>query len=202
MINLGPATEHEMVVAFLRADVDSVRLGGDYQQCFDQIKSFGFDGQHLIDSPDLKSVEENTVRKEILKGFRGYGKGELLFRGFPADVVWRRVALEQPDLLKLKYANFRPWVELSRGTRVVSEGAKNIGPDTPAKVAAENIRAIAGDLKRGKRYPALIGVDGQNGNITLLDGHTRATAYALIQLPEPIDCIVGSSSTMDQWLFY
>jgi hypothetical protein len=36
----------------------------------------------------------------------------------------------------------------------------------------------------------------------LIEGHTRATAYALAQLPERIECIVGSSPIMNQWAFY
>jgi hypothetical protein len=61
---------------------------------------------------------------------------------------------------------------------------------------------LAEDLRRGKRYAELIGVDGQSGNIILMEGHTRATAYALAQLPDRIECIVGSSPSMSQWAFY
>jgi hypothetical protein len=202
MIDLGPATENDMVLAFLRAEVDSARFGALYQSCFDQLGKFGFDRQALVDSPNLQSAEQNAIRKAILKAVRGYTAGQLLFTGFPVDVTWRRISMEHADLSKLKYANCPPWIELSKDTRFVVEGARNVGADTPAEDAAVNIRAVADDLKRGRRYPELIGVDGQNGDIILMEGHTRATAYALTQLPERIECIVGSSPTMRTWTFY
>lgn len=202
MIDLGPATEHDMILAFLQAEVDSARFGSLYQNCFDQLKQTGFNRQLLVDTPDLQSGQQNAVRKEILKAVRGYGTGQFLFQGFPWDVTWRRIAMEQTDLPKLKYANCPPWIDLSRRTRFVIEGAKNIGAGTPAEDAAVNIRAVTADLKCGKRYPELIGVDDHNGDIILMEGHTRATAYAVAQLPERIECIIGSSPNMRSWAFY
>ncbi len=162
----------------------------------------GLDRCSIIDNPDRNSRQANQIRRELLRLIRGYGAGQFLFAGFPIDVTWRRVALEQEDLPKLKYTKCPPWVELSRGTRLVIEGATNIGSDTPAEDAAVNIRAVADDLKRGKQYAELIGVDGQNGEIILMEGHTRATAYAVAQLPDRIDCLVGSSPSMVRWAFY
>jgi len=202
MTDLGLATEADMVLAFIKAEVDSVRFGALYQNCFDQLKPYGFDRGALVDGADIHSAQQNAVRKEILKAIRGYGANQFLFIRFPTNVTWRRLALEQMDLCKLKYANCPPWVELSNNTRLVTEGAKNLGPDTPAKDDAANIRAVADDLKRGRRYPELIGVDDPNGHIILMEGHTRATAYVLAKLPERVECIVGSSPTMNNWAFY
>jgi hypothetical protein len=110
--------------------------------------------------------------------------------------------MEQGDFPKLRYAKCPPWIKLSGGTRLVTEGAKNIAPGGPAEDAAVNIRAVLDDLKCGKRYPELIGVEGQNGDIILMEGHTRATAYVLSPPAEPIGCILGSSPTMTSWAFY
>jgi len=178
---------------------DSARFGSLYQAT---LVNSGLDRSSIIDNPDRNSQQANQVRRELLRLIRGYGAGQFLFAGFPIDVTWRRVALGQADLPKLKYAKCPPWVELSGGTRFVIEGAKHIGSDTPAEDAAVNIRAVAEDLKRGKRYAELIGVDGQSGDIILMEGHTRATAYAIAQLPDRIDCLVGSSPSMSRWAFY
>jgi hypothetical protein len=199
MINLGPATEDDVVLAFLQAEIDSARFGSLYQAT---LANSRLDRVSVIDNPDRNSQQANQIRRELLRLIRGYGAGQFLFAGFPIDVTWRRVALEQTDLPKLKYAKCPPWIELSRGTRLVIEGATNIGSDTPAEDAAVNIRAVAEDLKRGKRYAELIGVDGQSGEIILMEGHTRATAYAVAQLPDRIECIVGSSPSMSRWAFY
>jgi hypothetical protein len=53
MIELGPATEDEMVLAFLRAEVESSRFGGPYQNCFDQLEKLGIDQKLLLDNADL-----------------------------------------------------------------------------------------------------------------------------------------------------
>src|SRR5713226_850185 len=55
------------------------------------------------------------------------------------------------------------------------------------------LAAVVADLKRGKKFPDLIGVEGQNGDIILMEGHTRATAYVVSPPADPIRCIVGSS---------
>jgi hypothetical protein len=126
MIELGPATEDEMVLAFLGAEVESSRFRGHYQNCFDQLEKFGIDQKLLLDNADLQSVQQNSIRKNILRTARGYGDGQLLFRNFPTDATWRRVALERTDLGKLKYGNWPPWVAFSGGTRRVVDGAANI----------------------------------------------------------------------------
>jgi len=95
--------------------------------------------------------------------------------------------MEQSDFPKLKYAKCSPWLELSRGTRFVTEGAKSIASGIPTEEAAVNIRAVVDDLKLGKRYPELIGVKGENGDIirhlvkfswTNIVRHTLVTGWA------------------------
>jgi hypothetical protein len=202
MIDLGPATENDMVLAFLKAEVDSARFKAPYQGCFDHLKEFGFDRQVLLHSPDLQSAEQNAIRKEILKVVRGYTDGQFLFIGFPVDVTWRRTALEPTDLAKLRYANYPAWVKLSGGTRRVMDGAANVDSIDLGDGTNAHILAVAADVRTGKRYPELIGVTDENEDVILIEGHTRATAYALTQPPEQIECIIGSSPTMRTWAYY
>jgi hypothetical protein len=199
MIDLGPANEDDVVLAFLQAEIDSARFGSIYAGI---LANSGLDRHLVIDNPDRNSPRDNSIRGELLKHVRGYGSGQLLFTRFPPDVAWRHVSMEQRDFSKLRYAKCSPWIELSRGTRLVTEGATNIAPGGPAEEAAVNIRAVLADLKRGTRYPELIAVEGQNGDIILMEGHTRATAYVLFSPAEPIRCIVGSSPTMTSWELY
>jgi hypothetical protein len=199
LIDLGPAAEDDMVLAFLRAAIDSARFGSTYRGI---LANSSLDRHSLIDNPDRNSYQANSIRRQLPKCVRGYSSNTYLFRGLPTDLTWRRVALDQTDLPKLKYANCPPWVELSRGTRLVGEGAKNIGTNTPSEDAAVNIRAVADDLTRGKRYAELIGVYDDNGDIILMEGHTRATAYVAAALPDRVECIVGSSTTIRNWVFY
>jgi hypothetical protein len=68
--------------------------------------------------------------------------------------------------------------------------------------ANENIKAVADDLRAGKRYPALIAVESEGGLLVLVEGHTRATAYVLAQVAIPVEVIVGYSPQMQLWTFY
>jgi hypothetical protein len=199
VIEIGSATESEMVLAFLQAEIDSSRFGPTYKGI---LSNSGINRESLIDRADLNSTKDNWTRKELLKVVRGYGNDSLLFRGFPNNVQWRRVGLEPGDWDIVKYANYPTWVTLSGGTRIVADGARNIDSVAVAEDANRNIKAVADDLRSGKRYAELIGVDSEAGKIILVEGHTRATAYALAQLPECAECIVGSSPAMRTWAFY
>ncbi|HXM60853.1 MAG TPA: hypothetical protein VN950_08325 [Terriglobales bacterium] len=64
------------------------------------------------------------------------------------------------------------------------------------------VLAIAADLKAGKKFPELIAAAGENGDVILIEGHSRATAYALAGLPELVECILGTSPTMRNWAAY
>jgi hypothetical protein len=203
VIEIGPASENEMVLAFLRAEVDSPRFGQYYKPCLNQLREMaGSAPQSLIDDADLGSSRDNALRIELLKAIRGYRANQRLFIGFPDDAQWRRVGLEPSDWYKVKYAKHPTWVALSGGTRIVADGAKNLGSVDAPEDSERNIKAVEAQLRRGKRYAELIGAAGPAGEIILVEGHTRATAYALAQLPDLAECILGSSPTMSSWAFY
>jgi len=162
----------------------------------------GFNPQNLVENADLRSPRDNAQRIAILKAVRGYRASQFLFAGFPNDVLWRRVGLESTDWNTIKYANHSTWLTVSGGTRIVADGANNIDSVAAAENANQNIKAVADALRNGKRYAELIGVGDEAGEIILVEGHTRATAYALVRLPECAECIVGSSPTMRTWKFY
>src|SRR5436189_6456773 len=91
MIERGPATENDMIAAFLRAEIDSSRYGRFIEPVLAEV---GLD-RRIIDQPDLVDEAQNRLRKRLL-AFRGYPQ-EFLFRGFPLDATWRRVGLEPRD---------------------------------------------------------------------------------------------------------
>jgi hypothetical protein len=202
MIELGPATENQMVLAFLRAEIDSPRFGQIYKHYLDQLQAIGVTRKALLDNADLDSSRDNAQRMAILKAVRGYGGNALLFTRFPNDVRWCRLGLEPADWIRVKYANYPTWVDLSGGTRVVADGAKNIDSVVAAENVNQNVKALVVELRKGKRYPELIGVKNDNDEIVLVEGHSRATAYAVAKLVEPVQSFVGSSPNMKDWAFY
>ena len=197
MKELGPATEHEVVLAFVRAEIDSTRFGSHYQNV---LANSGLNRSRLIDDADLSNTNENHVREELLKAVRGYKANQYLFTGFPADIKWRRIELELLELGRLKYANYPTWVGLSQGTRSVVDGARNVGKMQSVETA--NIEAVAERIKGGDCFPELIAVQGDDQDLVLVEGHTRATAYTLAKVLSPVACLVGSSPFLKEWKFY
>jgi hypothetical protein len=75
--------------------------------------------------PDWQNAQENALRRTILGAYRGYGRNEDYFIGFPADVRWERVTLTKQELEQVRYIEYDYWVELAGGTRMAVDGAKN-----------------------------------------------------------------------------
>ena len=160
MRDLSPATEDAVVLAFVQSEIDSARFGPLYVTL---LSNSGLERGSIVDRPDLQSGRENRIRRELLTAVRGYGTRTLLFKGFPQNMTWRKVAIETEDADKLKYANYETWVQLSGGSRLVVDGAKRVEAIQVGENANENIKAVADDLRAGKRYPALIAVETEGG---------------------------------------
>jgi hypothetical protein len=199
MIERGPASEQDMLLAFLRAEVESPRFGEAYRS----ILARGYLArEHLLDRPDTADPKQNLYRREMLKAIRGYGAGQALFTGFPEDVQWRRVELEPGDFGRVRYARFSTWLDLSGGTRRVIDGAANLDTVTAAENANANVRAVAARLAAGETFPELILVEAAGDTLALVEGHTRATAHVLAGLTSPVSALVGRSPRMSGWAFY
>jgi len=108
-----------MVLAFLRAEFDSPRFGY-------YIRGWLGGNRALIDDPDLDDVAENTTRKRALENVRGFGTNAALFTEFPIDAEWLRVIYTVEEVGAMKYANHPTWTRLSKGTRLVIDGAANV----------------------------------------------------------------------------
>lgn len=199
MKELGPASEHEMILAFLQAEVDSNRFGAITAQALQQVGAT----RTLIDQPDVKNATENGQRLDVLSRTRGY-PGQLLFQGFPDDVAWRRVQLEPEDFKLLRYCNSigaPTFNGLSGGTRRVLDAAANF-PGVPPIHEEPHIRAVSKSLRAGKTYPPLIAVEDGAGGLLILEGYTRATAHALVGTRSPVEFIIGTSPRIASWAFY
>jgi hypothetical protein len=230
MVEVGPATENDMVLEFVKAEIASHRFKHLY---FDYLAEIGY-GRGLIDDADLADARQNLARKKLLALVRGYGNDELLFMGFPADVRWRHVLLERRDFDSMRYSNYPTWTALSEGTRLVSVGAQklckrlleqngNHPEQEPARLFSQtqtdagladfacmiiefqgpqNVLEIARALRQGTVFPELIAAEGSDGSLTIIEGHARATAYLVAGFPANPRVILGSSPSIREWLFY
>jgi hypothetical protein len=193
MRDIASVTEDEMVLAWLRAEIDSPNWSSPVRQGLTAIRR----DETLICKPDLLSKEQNTLRNLLLGYYRGYKRNLGLFRHFPEDVTWRLVELDRDDFIKLLYLNNEPTSHyLSDTTRSAVAGARNSGNKSNAF-----INGVVEAIKRGEsNFPPIIAVEKEE-QLVLMEGHTRATAY-IITNHEPVQAIVGSSPLMHRWDWY
>ena len=189
----GSVSNDEMVLSFLRREINSPRWGPHYIAVLSRMRS---DRLSLIDNADLNDADANRIRARVLGPVRGYGHNELLFRGFPTDTTWRRVQLDPPDFHKLNYLNCSPFPELTDGTRAIEVGARNYHRDGELALRVDNVVQA---IEKGASLQELILVEDAD-SLVVLEGNTRATAYVKASTTS-FSALVGSSPTMYTWKF-
>jgi hypothetical protein len=199
MIDIGPARESDVVLAFLKAEIDSPAYREAIQQA---LQYCGMTRQEVIDEPDLAHDYHNAVRALALESYRGYVGRNRLFLRFPKSVNWRRVELEPPDLDRLRYlAKEESWKRYSRGTRSPQQVAKRIA-DGELPELAPKVSAIQERLNRGHRLPELVAVEGEGNDLILIEGANRTTAYVSLEWAANVPAIIGNSPLMPDWHWF
>jgi hypothetical protein len=194
MIEQGRASEDEVVLAFLRAEINSTMRQQHYMRC---VQSLGLDRASLLDTADLTDEHANYARKVILGAVRGFGRGLWLFEGFPTNTAWRRVLVEPADFHRLKCISMdTQWRDLTRGTRLIQEAACNFDADPEV---GPIVRGIMQAIESGSPLNELIMVETSDA-LVLLEGNKRATAYAALA-NRPFEAFLGTSPSMGGWAF-
>jgi hypothetical protein len=126
-----------------------------------------------------------------------------LFSGFPVDIRWERVVLDEKDLDGLLSIDHDYWVELSGGTRRVVDCARNAAAGAaPFGVPSDGFLEAAAAVRAGHRFPAPILVTaGAGAPVVVLEGHVRVTAHALAGTPIG-DALLGTSTGLASWALY
>ena len=193
---LGPSSEAEMVALFLRTELPAARFRDTLRAL---LESHGLP-ESVITTPDLADDAENQARLRLLTEQREYGTRTGLFEDFPDDVSWQWMAIAPAELATVRYIDDDYWVELSGGTRLAVDAAPRIRAGVaPFGVSSDWALGMAREVARGARFPPLILVTtGPGGDLVVLEGHARLTAYMLArdQLPPELEVLVGSSPAM------
>lgn len=192
------ATEAEMVLAFLRAEIDSDRFGDRVRSCLTDLG--------LLHESDLGDEEANRKRREALGCYRGYGRNAHLFEGFPSDVKWKLVSVTVEELGTFRYARVPPWTTKSNEPLLVRDGARDSGiePEAREKATAVAIEQAlkTGDLALEQLEPLIATAESVDGVHILLEGHSRATAYLRSLAQETaIPIIVGYVVSLEGWVW-
>jgi hypothetical protein len=199
MQRLRPSSEAEMVALFLRTELSSDRWRDDLRAL---LKRAGLP-EHVITAPDIGDDIENQARLRLLTEYRGYGTRTDYFEGFPDDVRWQWMAITPAELARVRYIDYDYWVELSGGTRLAVDAAPRIRAGVaPFGVPSDWAVGMAQEVAGGARFPPLILVTtGPGGDLVVLEGHARLTAFMLARdrLPPELEVLVGSSPAMTRW---
>ena len=188
-----------MILAFLQGELNSTRFGENINHILNELKL----SEKLITSPDLKNEEENKLRKEILTYHRSYATKEGLFAHFPDFVKWYETTIPKELVPNLRYIEYSYWTEITGGSRRVKDAVETIKSGKQVfNQSNEGFLNAADAVRKGMIFPPLILVTrDEPESAIILEGHLRATAYALAldQTPEQIPVIIGISSGIDNW---
>jgi hypothetical protein len=199
MRQVRPGSEAEMVALFLRAELTSDRYGPGIRALLAR------DGvpDRVITAPDLGDDAENQVRARLLTDHRGYSTRTEIFEDFPDRVRWEWMAITPAELATVRYIDYSYWNELSGGSRLAADAAPRVRAGiTPFGVPSDGLLAMAEQVAAGARFPPLILVTtSPPGDLLVLEGHGRLTAYMLARdhLPAELDVLVGYSAEMTRW---
>lgn len=174
MITVRDSSEDEMILCFLKSELDSKRFGAKLTAAAEKL---GTDLK-IVHEGDIFSEEENSARKKLLGEFRGYPDREI-FGEYPQNADWKYVQFSGEDLDNIYYVDYCYWNELSKGTSRPASAAETVRAgieiyDQPNK----NFLDGAAFLETGKFPPIILTADG-SGKYTILEGHCRMTSYAL-----------------------
>jgi hypothetical protein len=196
------ATEDEMVALFLRTEITSVRFRA---KLLERLEKAGLP-ERLLTEPNLADAVENRARRELLGQYRGYGRDEDYFEGFPENLRWEWEMLIPEELTRVKYIDYSYWNELSGGSRLPADAAPRIRAGiAPFGVSMEWALGFADTIAAGADIPPMILVaPREDGDFVLLEGHVRLTGYLLRPeaLPAELPVLVGYSSEIARWGCY
>jgi hypothetical protein len=199
MRQLRSSSEAEMAAVFLRTELPAARSRDDLRALLER------DGlpERVITAPDLGDDTQNQARLRLLTQHRGYGTRTELFDGFPDGVRWQWMAITPAELARVRFIDYDYWVELSGGTRLAVDAAPRIRAGVaPFGVPSDWALGMAQEVAGGARFPPLILVTtGPGGDLVVLEGHARLTAFMLARdwLPPELEVLVGSSPAMSRW---
>jgi hypothetical protein len=202
MRKIRDSSEDEMIAVFLQTELNSSRFQRDIEAYLQQKRV----DPRMLHVPDWHNAPENALRRAILGMYRGYGRNEGYFMGFPADVRWERVTLSREELEQVRYIEYDYWVELSGGTRLAINGARHAASGKVVfGVSSAGLVYMANELRRGAQFPTLILVaKNVDAYLVVMEGHVRLTAYLIAPecIPPELEVILGFSERITQWGCY
>jgi len=206
MEDLGAASDDQVILAWLVAEIESppfqTYLIGDPPKPSHLARALA-----LARNGDLDSGVHNAERRRIIASAHGFGRGALIFAGLEDDITWRRAHASIAEVAAMLYSNRNAtWTNLAPATRTVAEGASNAARVFAGDGTNMHILSLARAICHADPTPTLaelICLRLPDGKISLLEGHTRATAIVLEghKLPDGVDAYIGQSPSINNWAY-
>ena len=204
MEELGSASEDQVILAWLQAEIESPAFQ-EYLIGEPANASHLSLALKLARSPDLRDVEQNGLRRQIITNTHGFGMGVGTFQGLGKDIRWRRFRLTVDEVSEMLYASRSgAWTILAPATRKVAEGAVNVGHVFTGDQTNMVVLSLAsGICHADKKIPEVIALRRPDGRLVILEGHARATAIVLEahRFPHGVQVYVGESPTVANWAY-
>jgi hypothetical protein len=200
--DLGEATEDQVILAWLQAEIESPDFQAYVIGNPPNPANLSL-ALKAARSPDLRDQTQNELRRHMITEIYGFGRGTGSFEGLGPDLRWRRVQLTVPEVGEMLYARREgAWRLLSPATRKVAEGATNAGH----VFTGDNTNMVVLSLASGichsdKKVPEIIALRRPDGALVILEGHARATAIALEahRFPNGVQAYVGEGPSVAGW---
>jgi hypothetical protein len=191
MKKLKKSSENEMIALFLKEELFSKRFSKKLLKVINRLNV----DTNIISNYDLNNNNENEIRKEILKAYRGYGNNTEIFKDFPSNINWYWCELKIQDILNIKFIDYDYWTDLTNGTRYIKDSKENIlnGKEIYG-VSNKPFIDGANYIKEGNKFEPLILLASikNNDEIIVLEGHSRLASMSLVlDYIDKIDALVG-----------
>jgi hypothetical protein len=205
MDDLGSATENQVILAWLQAEIESVSF---QQYLAGEPPNPVFLAQALraARSPNLRDADQNELRRKIVVKTHGFGLGIKSFEGLANDIQWRRARVTSHEVGEMLYASGHPaWTALAPVTRKVAEGASNVGHVFSGDQTNMLVLALAlriADSNPPPALPEIICLRRPDSQLVIMEGHTRATAIMLeAHHMLQVTVFVGASPSVANWVY-
>ena len=204
MDDLGQATEDQVILAWLQAEIESPEFQAYLVGNPPNPANLSL-ALKAARSPDLRDQTQNDLRRQIITATYGFGQGSGSFQGLGSDIAWRRFRLSTDEVGEMLYARQgAAWPILSPATRTVAEGATNVGHVFTGDQTNMVVLSLASGLCHSdKKVPEIIALRRPDGRLVILEGHARATAIVLEahRFPKGVDVYVGDGPSVENWPF-
>lgn len=204
MEDAGAATEDQVILAWLQAEIESPGfqqyLIGDPPNPANLSLAL-----KLARSPNLHDDEQNRMRRQIVANTHGFGMGVGQFQGLTNDIKWRRFKLTAGEVGEMLYASRSgAWTILAPVSRKVAEGAINVGHVFTGDATNMVVLSLAYGINHtDKKIPEIIALRRPDGLLVILEGHARATAIVLeaAHFKHGVEVYVGESPSVANWAY-